>query len=184
MSDDCAVAVRCPIFVGRDAELGALRARLAGALGGRGGFAMVRGAAGLGKSRLCRELIDGVRDQGTLVTVGRAVPSGASAPYRLLAEAVLRAVRARGVPAGEPELAPWLPALEPVVPLPGLPSTGHLSPGGSPAMRGEAMLRLLRWLGSDHGLLVVLEDLHWSDPDTLDVVEYLADNLGEESVLC
>ena len=145
---------------------------------------MVRGAAGLGKSRLCRELIDGVRDWGALVTVGRAVPSGASAPYRPLAEAVLRAVRARGVPAGEPELAPWLPVLEPVVPLPGLPSTGHLSPGGSPTLRGEAMLRLLRWLGSDHGLLVVLEDLHWADPDTLDVVEYLADNLGEEPVLC
>jgi len=31
---------------------------------------------------------------------------------------------------------------------------------------------------------VVLEDLHWADPDTLDVVEYLADNLGDEAVLC
>ena len=178
------MVVRCPIFVGRDAELGALRARLAGALEGRGGFAMVRGAAGSGKSRLCRELIDGIRDPDTLVTVGRAVPSGASAPYRPLAEAVLRAVRSRGMPMGEPELGPWLPALEPVVPLPGLRSTGHLPPGGSPALRGEAMLRLLRWLGSDHGLLVVLEDLHWADPDTLDVIEYLADNLGEEPVLC
>src|SRR5690349_23034303 len=110
------VGVRCPIFVGRDAELGALRARLSGALDGHGGFVMVRGAAGLGKSRLCRELIDGVAGRGTLVTVGRAVPSGASAPYRPLAEAVLRAVRARGLPASEPELALWLPALEPVVP--------------------------------------------------------------------
>jgi hypothetical protein len=72
---------------------------------------MVRGAAGLGKSRLCRELMDGASAGGALVTVGRAVPSGASAPYRPLAEAVLRAVRARGVPAGEPDLAPWLPAL-------------------------------------------------------------------------
>ena len=119
-----------------------------------------------------------------LVTVGRAVPSGASAPYRPLAEAVLRAVRARGVPAGEPDLTPWLPALEPVVPLPGLPPTGRRRPDGSPAVRGEAMLRLLRWLGSGRGLLVVLEDLHWADPDTLDVVEYLADNLGGEAVLC
>jgi DNA-binding CsgD family transcriptional regulator len=145
---------------------------------------MVRGAAGLGKSRLCRELMDGASAGGALVTVGRAVPSGASAPYRPLAEAVLRAVRARGVPAGEPDLAPWLPALEPVVPLPGLPPTGRRRPDGSPAVRGEAMLRLLRWLGSGRGLLVVLEDLHWADPDTLDVVEYLADNLGGEAVLC
>ena len=178
------VGVRCPVFVGRDAELGALRAHLADALDGRGSFAMVRGAAGLGKSRLCRELMDGASAGGALVTVGRAVPSGASAPYRPLAEAVLRAVRARGVPAGEPDLAPWLPALEPVVPLPGLPPTGRRRPDGSPAVRGEAMLRLLRWLGSGRGLLVVLEDLHWADPDTLDVVEYLADNLGGEAVLC
>ena len=82
---------------------------------------MVRGAAGLGKSRLCRELIDGTAGGGSLVTVGRAVPTGASAPYRPLAEAVLRAVRARGMPAGEPDLTPWLPALGPMVPLPGLP---------------------------------------------------------------
>ena len=178
------MGVRCPIFVGRDAELGALRARLADALGGRGGFAMVRGEAGLGKSRLCRELIDGVRGQGTLVTVGRAVPSGASAPYRPLAEAVLRAVRARGMPADEPGLAPWLPALETMVPLPGLRRADRRSPPESPALRGEAMLSLLRWLGSDHGLLMVLEDLHWADPDTLDVVEYLADNVGDEAVFC
>jgi DNA-binding CsgD family transcriptional regulator len=178
------VGVRCPVLVGRDAELGALRAYLAAALEGRGGFAMVRGAAGLGKSRLCRELIDGAAGEGLLVTVGRAVPSGASAPYRPLAEAVMRAVRAGGMPAGEPDLAPWLPALEPMVPLPGLPPTDRRPPDGSPAVRGEAMLRLLRWLGAGRGLLVVLEDLHWADPDTLDVVEYLADNLGGEAVLC
>lgn len=99
--DDGRVGMRCPILVGREAELSALRAHLANALGGRGGFVLIRGEPGLGKSRLCRELIDGVRGQGTLVTVGRAVPSGASAPYRPLAEAVLRAVRARGVPADE-----------------------------------------------------------------------------------
>lgn len=97
MSDDCAVGMRCPTLIGRDAELGALRAHLADALDGRGGLAMVRGEAGLGKSRLWRELIDGVSGAGKVVTVGRATPTGASAPYRPLAEAVLRAVRARGV---------------------------------------------------------------------------------------
>jgi AAA ATPase domain len=61
------VGVRCPVFVGRDAELGALRAHLAAALDGRGGFAMVRGAAGLGKSRLCRELIDGAAERGLAI---------------------------------------------------------------------------------------------------------------------
>jgi len=176
--------MRCPILVGREAELGVLRAHLAAALGGRGGFAMVRGGAGMGKSRLCRELVDGARGAGKVVTVGRAVPTGASAPYRPLAEAVLRAVRARGLPVNEPELGPWLPALQTMVPLPGLRSTDQRPPAESPALRGEAMLSLLHWLGSEGGLLVVLEDLHWADPDTLDVVEYLADNPGDEPVFC
>jgi DNA-binding CsgD family transcriptional regulator/tetratricopeptide (TPR) repeat protein len=71
-----------------------------------------------------------------------------------------------------------------MVPLRGLRSADEKPPAESPALRGEAMLSLLRWLGSKDGLLVVLEDLHWADPDTLDVVEYLADNLGDEPVLC
>ena len=42
---------------------------------------------------------------------------------------------------------------------------------------------MLRVLAADHGLLVVLEDLHWSDPDTLTVLEYLADNITTCPVL-
>ena len=53
-----------------------------------------------------------------------------------------------------------------------------------PAMRGEAVLRLLRALAGSAGLLIGLEDLQWADPDSLAVVEYLADNLQAERVLC
>ena len=44
------------------------------------------------------------------------------------------------------------------------------------------MLRLLRVLNRASGCLLVLEDLHWVDADTLAVVEYLADNLAPEPV--
>ena len=47
------------------------------------------------------------------------------------------------------------------------------------------MLQLLRRLARPGGsLLLVLEDLHWADPDTLAVLEYLSDNLAAEPVLC
>jgi DNA-binding CsgD family transcriptional regulator/tetratricopeptide (TPR) repeat protein len=157
-----------------------LQACLAAALKGRGGFAAICGDAGLGKSRLCRELIKGSPVLGMLVTVGRAVPSGASMPYRPLAEAVLGTLRPRGDWIDEPRLAAWLPVLAQMVPIPGIRPAGQTSS----AARGEAMLRLLGWLGGEHGLLMVLEDLHWADPDTLDVIEYLADNVGREPVLC
>ena len=41
-------------------------------------------------------------------------------------------------------------------------------------MLGEAVLRLIAALAGEHGALVVLEDLHWVDPDTLPVLTYLA----------
>ena len=49
---------------------------------------------------------------------------------------------------------------------------------------GEAVVRLLRVLGGTAGCLLVLEDLHWADPETLAVVDYLADTLAAERVLC
>ncbi|HEY6279234.1 MAG TPA: LuxR C-terminal-related transcriptional regulator, partial [Streptosporangiaceae bacterium] len=52
------------------------------------------------------------------------------------------------------------------------------------AIRGEAVIRLLGALADPGGLVIVLEDLHWADPDTLAVTEYLADNLASQRVLC
>ncbi len=49
---------------------------------------------------------------------------------------------------------------------------------------GEAVLRLLRALSPDAGCLLILEDLHWADRETLALLEYLADNLAAERVLC
>lgn len=48
----------------------------------------------------------------------------------------------------------------------------------------ESVLRFLRVVGGRRGCVLVLEDLHWSDPDTVRVAEYLADNLLSEPALC
>jgi DNA-binding CsgD family transcriptional regulator/tetratricopeptide (TPR) repeat protein len=78
-------------------------------------------------------------------------------------------------------MAVWLPALGGIV-----PHAGAVGPAGeqSSAVRGEAVLQLLARLADPAGLVVVLEDLHWADPDTLAVVEYLGDNLAGQRVLC
>ena len=51
----------CPVVVGREAELSALRTALAAALDGAGGLVFVSGEPGIGKSRLARELADQAR---------------------------------------------------------------------------------------------------------------------------
>ena len=50
-------------------------------------------------------------------------------------------------------------------------------------MLAEGVLRFFV-SSADRGCVVVLEDLHWADPETLTILEYLADNLAAERVLC
>ena len=187
--------VRCPVLVGREAELAALRSALDDARRGAGSLACLTGEPGIGKSRLARELGGLARRRGTAVITGRAVPAGGSTPYRPLTEALLQALRGRPLPADE-ETGRWLPALGAIIPgtggnagtgPPGTGDGGPLRPAAeeiSAAVRGEAVLRLLHWLAGPASLVIVLEDLHWADPDTMAVLEYLADNLGGEPVLC
>jgi DNA-binding CsgD family transcriptional regulator len=175
--------VLCPVLVGRWAEIQALESALAGALAGRGGCAVITGEAGIGKSRLIRELAQMASGRQVLVVMGRAVPASASAPYRPVTEALLQLLRRRPLP-DDRVLDPWLPHL--AVLLPGAVAEGPAARLGrgvdSQAVRGEAVLRLLRRLAPD-GLVVAMEDLHWADPDTVSLVEYLADNAADQPFL-
>jgi DNA-binding CsgD family transcriptional regulator/tetratricopeptide (TPR) repeat protein len=68
-----------------------------------------------------------------------------------------------------------------------VPGWGSIEPGRvdeSPLLIAETALRLLRALAGERGCLMVLEDLQWSDAETISVVEYLAENVGGERVLC
>ena len=49
---------------------------------------------------------------------------------------------------------------------------------------GEGLLRLLHAWGGDAGALLVLEDMHWADPESLAVLEYLADHAVEVRLAC
>jgi DNA-binding CsgD family transcriptional regulator len=175
--------VLCPVLVGRRAEIQVLGSALAGALAGEGGSVVITGEAGIGKSRLMRELSQMAAARRVPVVAGRAVPASTSAPYRPVTEALLQLLRRRPLP-DDPSLAPWLPHV--AVLLPGSVVGGrpaHLGGGAdSQALRGEAVLQLLRRLEPD-GLVVALEDLHWADPDTVSLVEYLADNAAGQPLL-
>jgi len=153
--------VRCPVLVGRDAELATLAAALEAALGGRGGLVLLTGEPGLGKSRLVREAAAMAEARQTPVVVGRAVPAASSMPYRPLSEALLQALRNRPLPR-DADLVPWLPALAAIVPTIGGEARGELSS----SFRGEAVVRLLGHLARPAGLVLALEDLHWADPDS------------------
>jgi DNA-binding CsgD family transcriptional regulator len=172
--------VLCPVLVGRDEEARHLQAALAAARDGHGGTVLVAGEAGIGKSRLVREIARTSREQGLVTLAGRSVPGGVPAPFRPFAEALASAARAGRLP-GSGELDPFRSALGRLVPQWRKPRDG---PDDSLVFLGEAVLQLLRVLSGDTGCLLVLEDLHWADRETLALLEYLADNLSAERVLC
>src|SRR5262249_39815327 len=83
-----------PPFVGREAELGHLTARLRLAKGGSGGLAMLVGEPGIGKTRRLQEFGETARTEGALVLGGRCYEGEASRPYGPFVEALGDYVRA------------------------------------------------------------------------------------------
>lgn len=166
--------------VGRDVELDALHNAWARAVDGDGGVLFLAGEPGIGKSRLTHVIAETVEGRATPVLRGRAVPTLTPLPFRPLAEALCSAVR-RGVVQDHPDLAPFTSILGLLVPE----WRERDAPVVEPVMAlAEGILRLLRVVGDGRGCLLVLEDLHWADLETLQILEYLADNLASERVLC
>jgi DNA-binding CsgD family transcriptional regulator/energy-coupling factor transporter ATP-binding protein EcfA2 len=161
-----------------------LRGALAEAEEGRGGVTVLAGEAGVGKSRLLRELAGLASSRRDAVLIGRAVQSGVVTPYRPLAEALLQGLRGTAWPDASGR-EPWDAALRDVLSM--QPDGAQQGPrparGFTPVVRGEAIVRLLRMLAATSPILLGLEDLQWADADTLAVVEYLADNLHADRVL-
>lgn len=107
--------VRCPLVVGRDAELAAISALLDAVGSGSGGALMLDADAGLGKSRLVAEAVVRARAAGIQIAAGRASAS-AAVPYRVLSEALV-AMTGRQGPPDDRRIDPYRPVL------------GRLAPG-------------------------------------------------------
>jgi len=173
--------VLCPVLVGRDEETRHIEAALAAVGAGNGGTVLVTGEAGVGKSRLVREAARVARGRGLPVLTGRAVPGEVPTPFRPFIEALAVAGRAGRLPDSQ-ELGPFRPALSRLIPE--WRQLRQAADDDSLVFLGEAVLRLLRALSPDAGSLLILEDLHWADRETLALLEYLADNVTSERVLC
>ena len=166
---------RSPVLVGRRAELATALSLVDAAARGRGSALLITGEAGVGKSRLVEEMRGRAATAGMAVCVGRSVEGGGT--YRALTGALAPLIRCDPLLDG-PGLRPYRAALRRL--LPGDAPVEPLPPAPDPAvMLGEGVLALLAGRAS----LLVLEDLHWADPDTLDLVRYLADVLVELPVL-
>ena len=171
---------RAPFLVGRTAEIDEIEHALGRAREGRGGALFLVGEAGIGKSRLTAEAVSRAIAAKMVVLRGRGSTIGPMVPFRPLAEAVLSLVR-RGELPSEDELGRYRGVLGTLVPDWAIDQSERR--GVSLVALAEAVVRLTSAVGRDRGCLLVLEDLHDVDVETLAVIEYLIDNLDDQSTL-
>ena len=169
-------------FVGRRAELGRLEAAFAYASGGDPVTLCVGGEAGVGKTRLVTRFAGQVRGSGGQVLLGGCIELGeGSLPYAPVVEA-LRGLGRGLEPAVLDELVgPGRPLLARLLPELGQgeeSTSAGLAVGSSAQARlFEAFLALLERLADRSPIVLVVEDLHWADRSTLDLLTFLVRNL-------
>ena len=173
--------ILCPELIGRDKERTELQAALAEAQSRRGGVVVLTGPAGIGKSRLLNETRALAETLRMTVLLGRSVPSQVPVPYRPIAEALLGAKKLDAA-LGSADLEGFTTALRWVVPGPH--DHENVSHVESPIVVAEGLLRLMQELGGSDGVVLLLEDLQWADPETLHAVEYVADHAATAPMLC
>ncbi|MEV6109054.1 AAA family ATPase [Streptomyces sp. NPDC051940] len=161
-----------PVFVGRDDELEELTAALARAHAGEPQFIVVGGEAGVGKTRLLEEFAAAACAEGACLAVGGCLELGADglpfAPFATALRALHLAVGdelTEAVAGREAELARLLPDLGPAV-----PASHDMD---SRARLFELTARLLEQLAAKRTVVLALEDLHWADRSTRELLGYL-----------
>jgi DNA-binding GntR family transcriptional regulator len=170
-------------FVGRAEELAQLETLLDAATGGDGSSILIAGRAGIGKSRLVAELGQRARNRGAVVLDGRCLQLvGVGLPYLPFADA-LRLLADSPVVAALAGQLRELPRL-----LPGL--TDSATGDGPEPGPADSRLRLfqevflvLERLSEENPVVVALEDLHWADASSLDLLAFLAYGLAKARVL-
>jgi DNA-binding CsgD family transcriptional regulator/tetratricopeptide (TPR) repeat protein len=140
-------------FVGRARELAGLEGALGAAQAGAGATVLMAGEAGIGKTRLASKLSEKARSAGFEVLLGRSIDLVGT------------------------EL-PYQPITEALRPLGGIGRSA-----GSQLHVFEETLALLTDQAAVAPVLLVLEDVHWADASTLDLVVFLAHNLDDRRVL-
>ncbi|HYU49902.1 MAG TPA: AAA family ATPase, partial [Candidatus Limnocylindria bacterium] len=174
-----ATRVSSPVLIGRDSELRTLTAAWESAAAGRPSTVLVGGEAGIGKSRLVSELSRHAWETGGVVLEGASISLGSDEglPLAPIADA-LRAL-ARLLPPDELQavVGSASPALGRLVPELGATidvSDAATRPDWVQARMLEAVLGVLQRMGDRQPVLLVVEDLHWADRSTRDVLAFIA----------
>ncbi|MCU1428337.1 MAG: transcriptional regulator, LuxR family [Actinomycetia bacterium] len=181
-----ATRVSSPAFIGRGEPLDQLEAAVARAATGEASAVVVGGEAGVGKTRLVRELATRAGGAGGAARVlsGTCIDLGEGGPpFGPMVEVLRTLVREDGAPAVRAYAGPAAAELGRLVSeLAAGEQNVAVEPSGGATRLFEVVLGLLERLALDCPLLLIIEDLHWADRSTRDLLAYLIHQLGRAPV--
>jgi len=176
-------------LLGRENEREALTCFMEEAIRGFGGTVLIEGEAGIGKTRLMNEVIRDAEWRGVQSLWGRNLEGDVSSPYSAIIEALaggLTALRINQLAQFVEEI--WFRVLAPLVPqlyqeLPGLVPAPTLPPKHEHERLVQAFANVLSAWGQITPVLLVLDDLHWSNETDIDLLIALTPLLHTSRVL-
>ncbi|MGI5227054.1 helix-turn-helix transcriptional regulator [Actinoallomurus sp. CA-142502] len=139
-----------------------------------GTFALVglAGEPGAGKTRLLAELVSGARSHGMLPLAGRAAEFEQEMPFGMVIDALDDHLEENGLPDGVGEEAASL--LATIFPaLPGGKDDGTDLTGLARYRLYRAVRQLLGELAAESGLVLILDDVHWADDSSVELLDHL-----------
>ena len=163
------------VFVGRSRELKELRERFDEAVSGISRLVVLVGQPGIGKTRLARELETYARTRGAQVFWGRAPEGGGAPPYWLFQQGLRHYLELQDDAVARQQLGEDASVLARIAPeiaarLPGVVA----DPEGDEFALHEALRRFFNRLGEQRPILVILDDLHWADSESLAALQHIS----------
>src|SRR6266516_4842248 len=176
------------VFVGREHEVRQLQAAFDAALSGKGALAMVVGEPGIGKTAVCEQLATYVTLRGGTTLTGHCYEEGSlSLPYLAFVEALRGYAISRPPEELRAELGSAASDLARIVSEVRERLAVEPRPPSDPEEDRWRLLQavsgFLRNASAVQPLLLVLEDLHWADRGTLDLLQHVARNLSGARLL-
>jgi DNA-binding CsgD family transcriptional regulator/tetratricopeptide (TPR) repeat protein len=170
-----------PSIVGRAGELGELRSALAAARSGQAVTVLLGGEAGIGKTRLVGEFTAEAADAGALVIIGQSFEIGGDGlPFGPVVGAMRDLVGHLGVEFALENAGPGRGALAGLLPELGVAAG---PPDDARGRLFEVVTVLLERAAAERTVVLVLEDLHWADGSTRDLLRFVVRALGSARVL-
>ncbi len=178
----------CPILLGRDRQLDVFRQTAADVAAGHGQAMSLAGDAGIGKSRLVRELAARLEQDGWVVLQGNCFERDQALPYGPVAEllrhafggappsAVVEQLGARAA-----DLARVLPELTRLLSVDREPV--RTDPEQDRWRLFQSVIEVLGEAASHAPALLIVEDVHWADDASLDLLHSFARTLARRRVL-